>query len=166
MTDHIYPEGPTQVNRPKQLLTHYLLTDDVENINSTNKGRDLQLDNKPRIVPWGAERMSQRIQRHIRVTLHRSTHLKREQDQTEKSSYGLNWLQRDIWYGPAKLENKPTQNLQNIIWSHKLYQENHENPESGIYSRREEHTWSKRPKKYITRRCTVTVIIHNCHDVT
>ena len=34
---HIDPEEPNQRNRPKQLQTHYLPTDDVENINSTNK---------------------------------------------------------------------------------------------------------------------------------
>ena len=48
--DHIDVEGPTQGNRSKQLQTHNLPTDDVENIKSTNKGRDLQLANKPRIV--------------------------------------------------------------------------------------------------------------------
>ena len=37
-----------QKNRSKQLQTKNLLTDDVENINSTNKGRDLILANKPR----------------------------------------------------------------------------------------------------------------------
>ena len=31
----------------KQLQTHNLPTDDVENINSTNKGRDLLFTNKP-----------------------------------------------------------------------------------------------------------------------
>ncbi len=51
MKDHIDPKGPKQRNRPKQLQTHNLPTEDVENINSTNKGRDLQLANKPRSVP-------------------------------------------------------------------------------------------------------------------
>ena len=36
----------------------------------------LQLANKPRIVLQGAERVLQRIQRHSRVTLHKSTHPK------------------------------------------------------------------------------------------
>ena len=54
------------------------------NINSTNRGRDLLHANKPQTVPRGTERMPQMIQRHIRVTLHRSVHPKREQDQTEK----------------------------------------------------------------------------------
>ena len=68
----------------------------MKNINSTNKGRDLQLANKPRIVLWGRERMPQRIQRHGRVTLYRSAHRKREEDQTQRSSYSLDWQQSRI----------------------------------------------------------------------
>ena len=41
--DQIDPKGPKRRNRPKQLQTHNLPTDGVENINSTNKGRDLVL---------------------------------------------------------------------------------------------------------------------------
>ena len=51
--DHIDPEGPTHWNRPRQLQTHNLPTDDVEKINITKKGRDLLLANKTQIVPWG-----------------------------------------------------------------------------------------------------------------
>ena len=36
--DHIDPKGTKQRNHAKQLQTHYLPIDDVENINSTNKG--------------------------------------------------------------------------------------------------------------------------------
>ena len=43
--DHIDPKGPKHRNRPKKLRTHNLSTDDVENINSTNKGIYLVLDN-------------------------------------------------------------------------------------------------------------------------
>ena len=76
------------MNRPKQLQTHNLHTDDVENINSTNKRRELLLANKLWIVPQGTERMPQRTQSHGRLTLYRSAHPKREQDQTKKSSHG------------------------------------------------------------------------------
>ena len=48
------------------------------------------------------------------VTLHRSAHSKREQDQAEKSNYGLHWLQKGIWYVPAKQDNTLPQNVQNI----------------------------------------------------
>ena len=53
--DLIDPKGPKQRNRSKQLQTHNLLTDDVENIDSSNKGRDLLLANKPRFVHWGTK---------------------------------------------------------------------------------------------------------------
>ena len=50
-------KDPNKGTTPKQLQTHNLPTNDVENINSTNKGRDLLLANKPRFVPWRTERM-------------------------------------------------------------------------------------------------------------
>ena len=114
--DRIDPKGPKQRNRPKNLQTHNLSTNDVENINSPNKVRDLLLANEARIVPWGAERMPKRIQRHSRVTFQRPAHPKREQDQTEKCSYGLDWLQKGILYGSAKLNIKLLQNVQNVIF--------------------------------------------------
>ena len=153
-------------NRSKQLQTHNRPKDYVENINSSNRGRDILLANKPWAVPLGAERMLQSIQKHSRVTLHRSTHLKWEQDHTKKSSYSQDWLQKGIWYGSKKLDNKLPQNVQNITWNHKLYLENHENLESGIDSSRKKLSWSKDPKRYISRRCIITVTIHNCHDAT
>ena len=94
--DHIDTKGPKQRNRSKPLQTHILPTDDVENINSTSKGRDLLLANKPWVIPWGAERMPQRIQKHSRVTLHRSTHPKREQGQTE--NLAMAWIDHKTAY--------------------------------------------------------------------
>ena len=44
-------EAPPQRNHSKQLQTHNLPTDDVENIHWTNKWTDLLLANKPQIVP-------------------------------------------------------------------------------------------------------------------
>ena len=46
--DHIDPKVRKQRNRPQHLQTHNLTTNDVENINSTNKGIDLLLFNKQR----------------------------------------------------------------------------------------------------------------------
>ena len=58
--DHSDPKGPKQRNRTKKLETHNLPTDDADNINRTNKGRDLLLANKLRFVYWRIERMLQR----------------------------------------------------------------------------------------------------------
>ena len=163
--EHIYPERPPQRNCPKQLQSHNLPTDDVGNINSTNKGRNSLLANKPRIVPKGTECMPQKIENHRRATLHRSAYPQREQAQIGKSSYGLDWLQNGITYGSAKLDNKQPQNVQNITWSHKLYRENLENLESGIDRRREKLSWSEDPMSYISSICTITVTIYTCDDV-
>ena len=113
--DYINPKGPKQRTCSKQLQTDSLPTNDVENTNSTNKGKDLLLANKPRIVPWRTKKMPRRIQRHCRITLHRSTYPKWEQDKTEKYSYSLDWLQKGIWYAPTKLDTTLSQNVQNII---------------------------------------------------
>ena len=159
-------KDPSKRNCSKQLQTDNLSTNDVENTNSTNKGKDLQLTNKPWIVPWRTERMPQRIQRHSRITLHRSTHPEWGQDQTKKSSYGLVWIQKGIWHGPKKQENKLPQDVQNITWSDKLYRKNHEELESGADNRRKKLSLNKDPKRYFPRKYTITLTIPNSHDAT
>ena len=128
--------------------------------------KNLLFANKTRIVSWRTERMPQRIQKHSKITLHRSTHPKWEQDKTEKSSYGLDWLQEGIWYAPTKLDIILSQNVQNITWSDKLHRTDHEYPESGDDSRRKKHSWNKDPKRHLPRRCTMALTIHNSHDAT
>ena len=100
----------------------------------------------------------QKIQKHKKTILHRSVHLQREQDVIEKSRYGLDWLQKGIWYGPTKLDYNLPQNVQNI--------RNHENLKSGIYSTWEKFNWNKDPKRYIPGRFTITIIIYNYNDDT
>ena len=162
----INPKRSKQRHHPKQIQTHNSPTDHEENINSTNKGRDLILTNKPWIVRWGAENMPQNIQWHSRFTLDWSTHPKWEKDQKGNTCYGLDWLQNGVWSVFAKVDTKLTQNIQNITWSPKLYRENHENLVSRIDSRREKLSWRKNLKRYISRRCTITVTIPNCPDAT
>ena len=125
--DYINPKEPKQMNNFKQLQTDNLPTNDVENSSSTNKRKDLQLINKPRILPKRTEMMLQRIQRQSRITLQRLKHSAWGQDQTEKkSSYGLDWLEKGIWHTSTKLDNELPQNVQNITWSHNFYRKNHE----------------------------------------
>ena len=59
--DYINPKGLKERNCLKQLQTDNLPTNDVENINSTNKWRDLLLTIKPQIVPWRTESLVQKI---------------------------------------------------------------------------------------------------------
>ena len=61
---------------------------------------------KPRIIPRGTERMPQGHQRNSRVTIHWSTYSQGQQNETGKSSYGVDRLQKSIWYGPTKLDNR------------------------------------------------------------
>ena len=146
--------------------TDNLPTNDVENTNSTNKGKDLLLANKPRIIPWRTERCCKESRGTAELFLHRSKHPKWEQDKTGKSSYGLDWLQKGIWYGSTKMDNTLPQNVQNITWSHKLHRKDHANLESGADNRRKKLSWNKDPKRYLPRRCTIALTIHNSHDAT
>ena len=121
MKDYIDPKGPKQRTCSKQLQTDNLPTNDVENTNSTNMGKDLQLAHKPWIVHWRIERMPKRIQSHSRITIHRSAHPIWKQEQTEISSYGLDRLQKGIWFGSTKRDNKLSQNVQNITRNYELH---------------------------------------------
>ena len=82
-----------------------------------------------------------------------------EQDKMEKSSYGLDWLQKGIWYGPTKLDTTLSQNVQNITWSHKLHRKDHANLETGADSRMKKLSWNKDPKRDFPRRCTIIIAI-------
>ena len=56
------------------------------------------------------------------------------ESKTEIFSFGLDWLQKGIWYDSAKLDNNLPRNGQNIRRTHKLYRETHENLQSEIDS--------------------------------
>ena len=111
------------------------------------------------MVPWGSERMPQRNQRFSGVNLHRSTNPKWEQDQTEKSNYGMDRKQKAIWYDSSKLENnKLPQNVQNITRTHKPHRENYGNLVGRNDCRRKKLGWNKDAKMYFS---AITLIIHN-----
>ena len=111
--DHIDPEWPLQGNRPKELHTNNLPT----------KGIDLLLAKK--IIPWGEERMQQRNQGHRRVNLHRSANPQRDQDQTEKSSYTLDWLKKCHmvnWLKMYKISDEVTKYMEETMKTWKVEQ--------------------------------------------
>ena len=80
--DQINPKGPKQMDRSKQLQTHKVSTDDVENINSTKMKRDVLLAKESCLFP---EEQKGRCKGFRGI----ATHPKREQDRAEKSSYDL-----------------------------------------------------------------------------
>ena len=84
------PEWTLQEYRPKQLQTYNLPTDDVENVDSTNKGRDLLLANQPQIVPRGTEMMPQRIQRHKGVTYRDQCII--NESKTRRKNLAMAWI--------------------------------------------------------------------------
>ena len=128
----------TQTKKPPpKLQTYNLPIDDMENINSPNKGRDLLLIS--RLFPEKQERCRKGYRGTAELLYMDQQILNERKDHTKKISYGLDWLQKGIWNHPAKLDNKLPQNVQNITWSHKLYREN---LESGIDSMRKKLSWS------------------------
>ena len=65
----------------------------------------------------------------------------------KKSSYGLDRLQKGIWYGSTTLDNKLSQNVQNITRNYKRHRKKHEKLESLVKSRRKKLDWNKDPKE-------------------
>ena len=161
--DHIDPEGSLQRNHPKQLQTHNMTTDEVENVNSTNKGWDLQLVNKSRIVQRGTERMPQRS-RGTRELLYIDQHILNE-NKTRRKNLPMAWIDNKKAYDMVP-QSWIINCLKMYKICHKLYQENHENLDSETDSMREKLSWSEDQKRYISRRFTLTVTIHNCDDAT
>ena len=117
-------------------------------------------------VPRRKERMPQVNQRNWRSTIHWSTHPQGEQNKTKKCCYGMDWLQKGIRYGPAKLNNRLSQNVQNIQRSHKVHRENHEKQESGTESRRKKLSRGANPERNLPGRWAFTFTICNSGDAT
>ena len=86
--DHPDRNRPPKRNFTKQLQTHNVLRDDVENCNGTNQGGDSLFVNKPWTVPWRIERIAQGIKRDRRSTIHWSTYPQGEPE--KKLSWGDN----------------------------------------------------------------------------
>ena len=86
-----------------------------------------------------------------------------DESKIRPKNLAMAWIdyKKSIGYGSSKLYDKLLQNVQDIRWSLKLYPENHESLESGIESRKKKLCWSKDPKRYISKWCTITVTTHN-----
>ena len=97
---YIDPKDPPQKSHLKKLKTHNIPTFYAYNTKSKHKV-DLRLATMLWVVLGVRERVTQRIQRHRRASLYWSICPQRVQAETEKSSYGLDWLQKGVWYDPV-----------------------------------------------------------------
>ena len=83
--NHSNPKRMPKRNRPQQLQTHNMSTDDVEYTHCTLQGGDLQFANKQQTISRGTESMLQGKLGYKSATIHWSTHSQREKNETEKS---------------------------------------------------------------------------------
>ena len=74
------------------------------------------------------------------------------------------WPENGIWYGPAKMNNRLSKNVQDIRWSHKVYRKYHGKLESLTDSRREKLSWEENPEKDLPGRCAIIFTICNNYD--
>ena len=77
---HSNPKRSPKRNRSKQRETYNVSTDDMENAISTNQGGGIRFGDNPR----------------NRKDTASGPEVQGEQDKTEKSSYGVDWLQKGI----------------------------------------------------------------------
>ena len=129
--DHIDPKGPKQRNRPKQLQTHNLPTDDVENISSTNKGRGLLLANLPWFFPDKPKGFCKGTRDRAEI-LYIDQHILNE-NKTRRKNIAIAWIDYKKVYNMV-----PQSWIINCLKMYKISHEvtNHENLESRIDSRR------------------------------
>ena len=95
--DCINPKGSKQRNCPKQSLTNHLSTNDVENTNSTNKGKDLLLASKPRIVPWTNQKDDAKDPRGTAELLYIDQHILNE-SKTKRKNLAIAWIDYKMAY--------------------------------------------------------------------
>ena len=91
-------------------------------------------------------------------------HIFKESKEMEKCSYGVDWLQKSIWYGLTKLDNRLSQNVHYIWLSHKVYPEYQGKLEQETDSRTENLSWGENPERDLPGRCTITITICNSKD--
>ena len=131
----------------------------MENADGTNEGRDLRFANKLR----GTER---RPQVYRRDALYWWKHPLGQQNETEKSSYGMDCLKKGKWYSPPKLDNRQSKNVQDSRWRHKVYRKYHVQLESRTDSRRKKLNSGENSARILPGRYAITITISNCDNAT
>ena len=121
--------------RAKQQQITTVPTNDVKNTNGTNKGGDLQLVNNPRTIPRGIEKNATSG---LVVSVSSCTLIDTSSTRVRRDEKNLSmaWIyNKNVYDMVLQSCIKLSQNVQDIRRSHKVYQENHRNLESGIDSR-------------------------------
>ena len=84
----------------------------------------------------------------------------------EKSTYGMDWLQKSIWYGLIKLINRLSQNIQDIRQSHKVYKKYYGKLKSQTDRKWKQINWGQNLERDLPERYTITITISNSDDDT
>ena len=78
----------------------------------------------------------------------------------------MNRLQKDMRYGPTKLDNRLSKNIQDIWRSNKVHQVKNEKLETWTNSRRKKLSWGENPERNPPGRCAITITICDSDDAT
>ena len=96
--DHLDPKRSLKKNLSRQLQIDDVPTDDWKILTEQNRKGDIRFANKLQTVHCGMEGMAQGHQRNRRATTHWSTRTQKEENETKKSGYGVDWQQKGIWW--------------------------------------------------------------------
>ena len=97
--------------------------------------------------------------------LYTDQHILKESREVGKSSHGVDWLQKGLWYGLTTLDNRLSENKQNIRQNHKIHQGSHAKLENGINSERKNFSRGVNPKRS-SRKCAFAITICNSNGTT
>ena len=124
------------------------------------------LDNRATNMTWPGtaqlriERIPQRNLRNRRCTIHWFTHPQGKQNMARKCCYGVDLLQKDLWYCPTKVYHRLSQNVQDIRLSHKMYREKNEKQES----RKKKLSCDENIGRKLPGRCAIIITIWDSDD--
>ena len=97
-------------------------------------------------------------------TVYWSTHRQGEQNETQKYSYGVDWLQKGIY--DMVLQSEIINCLKMYETSDEVNRENYEKLDSGTDGRRKKLSWGEHSERYLPGRCAITITICDSDDAT
>ena len=84
----------------------------------------------------------------------------------KKPLYDVDRLLKSIWYDPAMLDNRLSQNVQDIRLSHKVYGKYHRKLESRTDCRRKKLNWGENPDRDLLGKYAITISICKSDEAT